>query len=145
MKISHVTANARLYLYDTILRAGTEHCYYCDTDSIICDQKGLDALKPLLDNSRLGLWKIEGIADSLSITAPKHYRFGDKVVMKGIRKNAEKLGPHTYKQEVWPGFNSMLAQGKEEYYTLSQIKVLSPTIKSGKVQTDGWITPFVLG
>lgn len=142
---SHVTANARLYLYDTILKAGPKHCYYCDTDSIICDQMGLDALKPLLNNSTLGLWKIEGVADTLSITAPKHYNFGGKPVLKGVRKNAEKLGPYTYRQEVWPGFNSMLAHGKEEYYTLSQIKVLSPTIKSGNVQTDGWITPYVLG
>lgn len=141
---SHVCANARLYLYDTILRIGREHCYYCDTDSIICNQIGVDKIKPLLNNSKLGFWKIEEVADTLSIVAPKHYTFGDKLVLKGVRKDAEKLGNNRYRQEIWPGFNSMLAQGKEQYYTFEQIKVLSPSIKSGMVQKNGQVTPFVM-
>lgn len=141
---SHVTANARLYLYDCITRMGRENCFYCDTDSVICNQQGLDRIKSLLDNSKLGFWKVEGIAESVSITAPKHYTFGSKIVLKGVRKNAEKLGNNKYKQEIWPGFNSILNSGEERYYTFYQVKILSPNIKSGRVQNDGLIVPFVI-
>jgi len=142
---SHVTANARLLLYDTIQRMGRDNCYYCDTDSVICNSEGLQRIKGLLDNGKLGYWKVEGMSKSVTITAPKHYTFGQKTVVKGIRKNAQKLGTHTYRQEVWPGFNSILKQGQEKYYTVYQIKTLSPIIKSGVVQTDGQVTPFVVG
>lgn len=141
---SHVTANARLLLYDSIVRMGRNNCFYCDTDSVICNQQGLDRIKSLLDDSKLGFWKVEGISENVTITAPKHYTFGQKTVVKGIRKNAQKLGKNIYKQEVWPGFNSILKQGKERYYTVYQIKTLTPIIKSGMVQADGQITPFVI-
>lgn len=141
---SHVTANARLSLYDSIIRMGRENCYYCDTDSIITNSLGIERIRSMLDSSRLGFWKIEGIADSISIVAPKHYTFGSKLVLKGVRKDAEKMGINTYKQQIWPGLNTILAQGKESYYTFTQVKILSPCIKSGVVQTNGVISPFVL-
>lgn len=141
---AHVTANARLYLYDTILRMGRDNCFYCDTDSIICNTDGLARLEGMIDNDKLGYWKVEGISENVTITAPKHYTFGQKTVVKGIRKNAEKLEYHTYKQEVWPGFNSILAQGQERYFTVYQVKTLSPIIKSGIVQSDRTVTPFVI-
>lgn len=141
---SHVTANARLLLYDSILRVGREHCYYCDTDSIITNSVGLERMSGMLDDSKLGYWKVEGISHNITITAPKHYTFGSKIIVKGIRKNAEKLGSYTYRQEVWPGFNSILKSGQESYYTVYQVKTLSPSIKSGLVQPDGTVTPFII-
>lgn len=141
---SHVTANARLYLYDSIQRMGRDNCFYCDTDSVICNSQGLEKIRGLLDNTKLGYWKVEGVSESIIITAPKHYTFGSKIVLKGVRKNAKKLGINTYKQEIWPGFNSILGQGQEKYYTFYQVKILSPSIKSGQVQNSGIITPFVL-
>lgn len=141
---SHVTANARLYLYSSILRVGRENCFYCDTDSMIVNQTGFNRIKLLLSKERLGFWKLESIAESIEIVAPKHYHFGDKIVMKGVRKDAEKLGENTYKQEIWPGFNTILRHGQEEYFNIFQVKILSPDIQSGMVQGDGTITPFVL-
>jgi len=141
---SHVTANARLYLYSSILQVGRENCYYCDTDSMIVNEQGFNRIKPLLNEERLGFWKLESLADSIQIVAPKHYHFGSKIIMKGVRKNAEKLGENTYKQEIWPGFNTILRHGKEEYFNIFMVKTLSPIIQSGKVHSDGRITPFIL-
>jgi hypothetical protein len=141
---SHVTANARLLLYDTILKAKRCNCFYCDTDSIIVNQIGFNLLSSSLSNSLLGYWKIEGIADSISITAPKHYTFGDKIVIKGVRRNAEKISRDTFNQQIWPGFNAILKQGVEVYFNYFQIKTLRPSIISGIVQNTGEITPFII-
>lgn len=139
---SHVTANARLMLYNLIIKAGRENCYYSDTDSIIVNRLGYERLKHLLDNYELGKLKVEGIANKVIIEAAKHYQFGDKTVLKGIRPSAEQITENSYKQEIWPGLNSILRTGKERYYNYWQIKTLNPTIYSGNVQSDGTIKPF---
>lgn len=139
---SHVTANARLMLYDLILRARRENCFYCDTDSIIVNQVGFDNLKKLLHKTRLGFLKVEGISDNVTIVAPKHYEFSGKWVIKGIRKTADKLGNNRYSQEVWPGLNTILRSHREVYFNTWVIKQLSPTIRSGEVNNEQFISPF---
>jgi len=139
---SEVTGNARLMLYDLVIRAKRENCYYCDTDSIIVNEEGLKLLSPLLDTSKLGFLKSEGESDKIDIVAPKHYLFEGHWTMKGVRKDAVKLSENTYSQEIWPGLNSILKTGKEVYYNYYQQKTLSPTIVSGMVGKEGFVTPF---
>jgi len=141
---SHVTANARMSLYDSILECNRKNVFYCDTDSIICTQLGYNNIKPRLDEQRLGAWKLEGVSDTLAILAPKHYQFGGKWTIKGIRKDAEKLSPGQYKQEIWPGYNTILNSGLERYFNYYQTKTLSPSIISGTVDALGYIHPFNL-
>lgn len=139
---SHVTANARLMLYDLILRARRENCFYCDTDCVIVNQAGYDNLKSLLHPTRLGYLKVEGISENVIIRAPKHYQFNGKWVLKGIRKTAEQLGKDKYKQMVWPGLNTILKTNQEMYFNTWVIKQLSPTIRSGEVDDEQFISPF---
>lgn len=141
---AHVTANARVYLYDCILRAGIRHCLYCDTDSIIVDKTGMDNLTPLFSDNRIGYLKIEGESNHTIVVAPKHYYFDGHWTMKGIRQNAEQINDSTYLQEVWPGFNTILKSGIEHYYTYTQYKTLSPSIISGTIDKQGFISPFKL-
>lgn len=140
----HVTAYARIYLYSCIERAGRANVYYTDTDSLIVGQLGYDNLSSTLDNKALGALKCEGVADSIAIVAPKHYRFGEKWTIKGVRKNAEKIGEDTYRQEVWPGVNRILQQGEETYYNYFVTKRLSAKVASGNIDGQGFVHPFEL-
>jgi len=139
---SEVTGNARMMLYDLIIRAGRDNSFYCDTDSIIVNEKGYERLKHLLNDKLLGYIKVEGVSDIIEIVAPKHYLFAGKWTMKGVRKNAVKLSKNTYRQEIWPGYNTILQSGKEVYFNYYQTKTLNPTIISGMVNASGFVMPF---
>lgn len=141
---SHVTAYARIYLYALIRYAGRENVYYSDTDSLIVNSVGYERLRQFIDNEALGMLKCEGVCDSIEIVAPKHYRFGDSWTMKGVRKNAREVGQGIYEQEHWPRLNKLLQYGREVYYNYVVRKVLTPTIKSGIITSDGTIAPYKL-
>lgn len=141
---SHVTANARIYLYSIIIMAGRENCFYCDTDSVIVNKKGLERLSSLMDDTRLGFLKIEGQCNKIEIIAPKHYYFDKHWVVKGVRKTAVQVDPNTYKQEVWPGLNTILKTQEERYFNYFITKHLNPRIVSGIVGKKGNVKPFVM-
>lgn len=142
---SHVTANARIYLYNAVRGAGRNHVYYTDTDSMILDATGYMRMQADMDDTRLGAWALEGISENVIVMAPKHYWFDNKWTRKGVRKTAEELAPNTFKQEVWPGFNSILKGGEERYFNYFVVKTLSPDIKTGRVQANGDVLPLVMG
>lgn len=141
---SHVTANARLYLYDLVIMAGRENCFYCDTDSLIVNSDGYKRLSSLYHETNLGFLKEEERASEIQIVAPKHYRLDNHWTMKGVRKNARQVDVNVFEQEQWPGLNSILRNGKEQYYNTTVHKTLSPEIKSGTVDGLGFVLPFVL-
>lgn len=142
---AHVTANARLYLYNTIMRIGREHAYYSDTDSIIIDREGYKVIRDDLHDTRLGAWALEGQSDKVEVLAPKHYWFHDHWTRKGVRKSAEVVGEQSFRQETWPGFNTILKSGKERYFNTFMVKTLSPDIETGIVMPDGRVSPLAMG
>jgi hypothetical protein len=141
---SHVTAYARIYLYNLIEKAGRNNAYYCDTDSLFVNRQGYINLLDLCHPTELGKLKLEATSNELVIKAPKHYYFAGHWTRKGVRPNAEVLGDDTFRQEIWPSSNRIISTGKEEYYNYFQTKRLNPQIKSGHVQPDGRVTPFII-
>jgi len=111
----------------------------------IVDKNGLEQVESLLDDTRLGFIKVEGTSEIINIVAPKHYLFDNHWTVKGVRKDAVKLSENTYRQEIWPGLNTILKSGEEVYFNYHQTKTLQPTIISGRVASDGTIEPFTLG
>lgn len=142
---SHVTAYARLYLWELIKQAGIGHVFYCDTDSLIVDKVGLDNLENKMNPSDLGMLKLEEVTECLNIRGLKDYTTGEKNVIKGIRKNAEKLRENVYSQESWPSFRGTLRDGDANIYTIKTVvKYLNREYTKGTVSTNGQVTPFVL-
>jgi len=70
-------------------KAHLSNCFYCDTDSIILNKKGLKNLVSTLHPDKLGLLKIEGEARRVILRGAKHYTFGSDVKCKGIKKRHE--------------------------------------------------------
>jgi len=142
---AHVTANARLYLFELIQRAGWENVYYTDTDSLIVNKKGYAILEPLVSANEIGKLKIEIESDFLTIHAPKEYEMRGRKRIKGVKKDAIEISPGVFKQEQWPRLAGMLRDGMpQEYATVTIQKHHSRRIRSGEVQPDGWVKPFQL-
>ena len=141
---SEVTANARLLLFDLVATAGTNHCYYMDTDSLIVDHTGYTRLVKYIHPNRLGALKLEKQTQHLIINNLKDYELGEMVKLKGVRKNAEKLDELTYKQWQSVGIKSGLKrQDINRVIWKAVVKHLSGKYTKGIVHSNGTVTPLV--
>ncbi len=140
-----VTAFARMHLWNLISRAGREHVYYVDTDSLIVDHSGLEALTPMLDPARLGALKCEGVESHLLLRGLKDYEFGRLVKIKGVPHSAEQLDPDTYEYEQFRGARTWISQGMPvgvEVYLRQKHRHGAYT--KGVPLPDGRVLPFTL-
>ena len=143
---AHVTAYARLYLWELIMKAGREHVYYCDTDSLIVDDSGLGNMGRYMDETTLGALKIEEETDDLEILCPKHYRLGTNWKRKGVPAKAVALAENTFRCTQFPSFKTQAQMGTDTpFHTRTVIKHLSGTIYDGTPDPQGWIEPVDAG
>lgn len=140
-----VTAYARLILYDYYVKAGWENVFYSDTDSLIVNQRGYDNLKDYLDDSKLGYLKLEDKSDYLLVLNSKHYIMGDEVKLKGVKKDAKKVGKRTYEQWTQVGKNTKeFNEHIHENVWIKQQKELSGEYDKGIVLPDGQVKPLIM-
>ncbi|GAI69062.1 unnamed protein product [marine sediment metagenome] len=141
---AHVAAYGRMYLWAVMQQAGYGNYFYCDTDSLFVNDKGLHNLENLLDNTALGAIKIIEHTNLINIRGLKDYTIGNREVIKGIRKLAIKVADGVYEQEIWPSFKGLLRRQHPDVYAISTIrKRLSREYTKGTVSPDGVVVPFV--
>lgn len=142
---SHVTAYGRMYLWSLMKLAGHGNYYYCDTDSLIVNDAGMDNLTEIIDDTKLGLMKHEETVHKLIIHGLKDYEKDSTIVMKGIRKNAVKISEGVYQQEQWSSFKGLLHSGDINTYTVKNVtKHLSRKYTKGTVLASGIVEPISL-
>lgn len=140
-----VTSYARERLRNLITIAGNRHTYYCDTDSLFLDNVGYINLQKAgeVSQNTLGKLKLESVSSNWAFYGPKDYQFGDKQVLKGIRKNAKKISELTYEQLQFEGLKSILNRGGEGFITIKTIrKTNKREYKKGTITNSGWTVPF---
>jgi len=139
---AHVAAYGRVYMWSLIALAGREHVYYIDTDSLIVDEEGYRNLAGVIDPSRLGFLKLEGVAEDLEINAKKDYRFGDLRTVKGIKDSAVQLSPDLYEQWHFTTIKFGFTAGSLDGVSLRKVqKQLHYNRVAGTVGADGWVRP----
>lgn len=141
---SHVTAYARMYLWHLIKTAGINNVYYCDTDSIIVNTRGLENLKNYI-GKELGLLKVEGEADHAVFFAPKDYIFGEETKLKGVKSTSRQLAHNRYLIEIWLRTKSLISRGYAGQVIIEdRIKELKRQYDKGIVLDTGRVIPFTL-
>jgi len=142
---SHVTAYARLYLWELMQACGHGNYVYCDTDSLMVTDVGRDNLVPYLSPTELGKLKLERTVNQLIIRGLKDYSADEKVVIKGVRKSARQVSDGVYTQEQWPSFKGIFKTTNANTYVVKHVtKHLTREYTKGDVGNDGVVTPFVL-
>lgn len=140
-----VTSYARAYLWELIVQAGRENVFYCDTDSLIVNEKGRARLENRIDPDRLGALKVEGVSQDFVIRNLKDYTFGNETKVKGVSKKAIQTDENTYIVEQWEHLSGAVHRGHVESVRVNQVvKVLRRMYEKGSVQDDGTVQPFVL-
>ena len=114
---SEVTSYARLKLWKMIERAGLEHVYYIDTDSLILDRYGYAKLKPYVHNGVLGELELEKESDYCEIFGLKDYKFGKDTRHKGVPNIAKEIEKNKFQFLAWSTINQTLRYYDNDYYT----------------------------
>jgi len=142
---SEVTANARLLLWNLIEKAGIKNVFYCDTDSLIVNSQGLILLEDFIDSQKIGYLKVEDTSKDLIIYAPKHYKFGQELKIKGVKKNAEMIDDFHFVQWQFEGLKGALRKGNLNKQVMTKMmKSLKKDYKKGRVLKTGRVVPFKL-
>jgi len=142
---AHVTDYARLYLWKLIECADIKNCFYCDTDSLIVNEKGMNNLAAIMDKDKLGWLKVEMTSTLVDIRGAKNYTFGDEVKIKGIPRKAKRNKSGSFTYPVFPSMVGELRKGiKEDYRIETQTKVLTGIYDKGIVTKSGRVKPYVL-
>lgn len=140
-----ITSLARMHLWKLIKLANVENVFYCDTDSIFCNQAGLDNLSSYINHTELGMLTNEGVTDNCIIHGAKDYQFGDIVRIKGISKTAEKISERIYKQLHFPSFKGDIQHGLDKPYSMVRVeKELKRTYEKGIITESGKVNPLEL-
>jgi hypothetical protein len=153
---AHVTAYARMMLWEYIQVAGRENVYYCDTDSLFVNDEGYQHLwfADLLDNGVLGKLKLEDYGE-LTLYGCKDYVFKSERTakvsekIKGVSKNAVRLsadheGRLRFAVTQWGGLPDRLKENDLlSYYNKVIIKTLKREYNKGTV-IGGFVYPFEL-
>lgn len=142
---SHVAAAGRLLLWDYAQLAGQENVYYADTDSLIVNQAGYDALAAWLDPLKLGYLKVESQAQDLEIIAKKSYALGKDRTLKGVKKNATRTPDGKWKQTQFTSLKWAFASGTlEDVITYEVEKEEHATLYHGHVDDQNNVHPPTL-
>jgi len=142
---AHVTAEARLYLFQLAQKIPTHSLFYMDTDSLLVDHQGFEALSQEMDPQKMGMLKVETQSPWMEINAPKDYKLEGRSKTKGIKLNAELLEDGSYRQTHWTKLNGLIRAGMTEgYMTRTVEKTQQRIIHSGRVGHFGWIAPLRL-
>ena len=138
-----VTANARMYLWRLMQLAGLDNVKYIDTDSLIVNLEGYNRLATLLDDTKLGYLKLEGLSNRFIIRGLKDYQFGDDNKTKGVPKSAIPVDANTWTYDQFRGALGWLADGLSDGVTVKQTtKHRSGVYTKGTVQDNGDIIPL---
>ena len=140
---AHVTAYARIQMWEIYKQAGLENCYYSDTDCVVVNAIGYERLTDLIDPNLLGMLKLEQTISHASIRGPKDYKFDGTERIKGVSKRAKWLGTNRVEQDQWAGLRGLMQKGDLTAPTTKTIiKNLKRVYTKGNVQDDGRVEPF---
>jgi hypothetical protein len=142
---AHVTAYARLRLWNLAEQAGLEHVYYMDTDSLLVDEEGAINLAPEIAPGTLGKLKIELECTDAELWGPKDYRMGNKVRTKGVRSKATRTDAGGWEQDCFRSMVGALRAGEAARMIVTRVtKFLRRRYLKGMVRPDGGVDPFRL-
>lgn len=140
-----ITAQARVTLWGLMEKAGREHVFYCDTDSLFVDQVGYDRLKGEIAPGVLGALGLRKEGTRLQVNGLKDYQFDDERRIKGVPSSARVNSVGEYAYTTFERTRTRLRQGRGDQVVQKGVtKKLSREYDKGHVLGSGRVIPFDL-
>lgn len=144
---AYVLSYGRERLRELRHTAGLENCYYCDTDSLHCNDAGVDRLNRSgqLSESVLGKMKLVGSWPHAQYYGQKDYELGDSVILAGRKATAVGTERGLYWQDEFQGVKSVVqTEPRPEIIVTRRTVCRGSNVINGVVGPDGRVTPVVL-
>lgn len=139
---AHVTAYARLYLWELMERAKRQNVFYVDTDSLFVNGTGFTRLRFPRGQKVLGSLTLEEVTDNLVIRTLKDYTFGQVDKVKGLRHPVRTISANQFVVDSFRSFKGAIAQADVDRMIIRRHeKTLKRDYRKGQAQTDGSIVP----
>jgi hypothetical protein len=99
----------------------------------------------MIDNEKIGRWKVEKIGIGMDIRGLKDYVFAGEDKIKGIPHDAEKLDDNTYKMLRWQSMHKTICEDLHGSVTIEpMVKHLDRVYHKGIPTPSGWVDPIVI-
>ncbi len=142
---AHVTAYGRLIIQRSVDSIGRGNIYYCDTDSLLVNYRGLIKIKNSLSKNKLGSWALEGEYKTVNIKGCKDYQFDEKVKIKGVRHKAKELTSGVFEQLQFSTLRGVIISNELNSPIIrNTTKTLTRKYEKGHVGLNGVVSPFKL-
>jgi hypothetical protein len=139
------TSYLRVKLVRAMERVGRHNWIYCDTDSLYVTDEGRRLMSDMIDNEKIGRWKVEKIGINMDIRGLKDYVFAGEDKVKGIPHDAEKLDDNTYKMLRWQSMHKTICENLHGSVTIEpMVKHLDRVYHKGIPTPSGWVDPIVI-
>ena len=111
---------------------------------MVINKTGFDRIQDLMDEDKIGYWKLEDSFDELTIYGPKDYVFGNSAKTKGVRANALWLKHNRIEQDRFVGLKGLLREKDLTGPIVHRIqKTLSREYNKANVYADGSVSPII--
>lgn len=144
---SCVIGMARIQMVGYMALAGFENCYYCNVDSIHCNEKGRNRLyaAEIVSDHELGFLRFDGIYNEAHYRNIRDYTLDGKHKIAGIPSKALEKEPLTFAFPEFEKLDQILNRNPSNSVIITDAtKKLESQFKLGSIQTDGWVTPRIL-
>lgn len=98
---SWIAAECRVRLWDAMKAAGRTSLYYVDTDSVIVDRAGDDAMREHAARHPEQGWRVKGMYSRAELHGPRQIVMEREVRISGVPKRAGRVGAAEFEGEVW--------------------------------------------
>lgn len=107
----YIMSVCRTWLWNAMKIAGAENIAHVDTDSLIVNVKGLEAMYKAYGAGFGKLWQIKATYDKMHVYGPRNYR-GDGIrKVSGVSKKAKEVEPNLFVGERWASMAGDMANG----------------------------------
>jgi DNA polymerase family B len=142
---AYITSAGRTRLLCLLRTCGWDHCHYCDTDSLFCDEVGSGRLLAagLVQPDRMGFLRLEGIYHEMEVRGIKDYSVDGRHVCAGLPKGAVDPagGPEDYWWQPWIALSTRTHVRPTADVVLRQYKRIQP-YRHGTILADGRVVPL---
>ena len=110
----YIMSEARAKLWRASQQIGPEHVIYMDTDSLIVDSAGHNAIQQRQGQSLFDGLRSKARYRSLHIYGPRSYIAGGKPVVSGMPRGSEQKASTEWRGEVWEGAANSIRMGHSD-------------------------------
>ncbi len=115
----YIMAMCRVWLWEAILAAGEKNVAHVDTDCVLVNQAGLDAMREHYGERFAEMWQTKGSYENLTIYGPRNYRADRQRNLTGVPKNAEETLTNRFVGESWSSVAGDLSARRKGSVTIT--------------------------